>query len=229
MSGVLPLLLGCSLLAPAADPDKPTTWRYVRPDGGKFVFDGELTFTRSADGSSAVSRVDRGKETLTLTVERDKAGQVVAANAVDQTADDKKAVTVTFVGKSAEVRRGGLREYVETPADAVVATAPGLGDVLQLVRRYDAAKGGKQEFPGLWIHPREPYATLTFVIERVGGDKATLKDKEVALDRYRVKRRDGTYLVWASADGVVYKVAPDGGKGDAAVLEGWEDATRDLK
>ena len=72
--------------------------------------------------------------------------------------------------------------------------------------------------------------SVTFTAERLGSDKVRVKDQDLALDRYRLGLRDGDYLVWATPAGAVYKVLPPAGKNAVpVVLEGYQDATRDLK
>jgi hypothetical protein len=232
MCAVLPLLLGCGLLAPAADPDKTVTYRYARADGGKPAFTAEVTLSPAdGGGSTLVSRTDDGRESMTLTVHRDKDGKVTSAEATSKRGGDTRTAELTFLDKTARVKRGGLSDFLEGPADAVVATFPDWSDVLQVVRRYDAKKGGKQEFAALWLHPHDAAAATTCAADRVGADKATYKDKETALDRYRLKTHAGECRAWARPeDGVVVKIAPvEGQTGPVVVLEGWEDATHDLK
>src|SRR5262249_38866252 len=108
-------------------------------------------------------------------------------------------------------------------------TTPGWGDVLQLVRRYDRARGGKQEFNGLWIHPIEGMQNHTFAVERQAADTVTVKDREVKLDRYRVKARGDDFAAWADPDGRVVRVQGLAPKAAPVVLEGYEDATKGLK
>src|SRR5262249_24914865 len=99
----------------------------------------------------------------------------------------------------------------------------------QLVTRYDAKKGGKQEFGGVWFHPVEQPLTLTFTIERVGEDKIKLSNKEMKLRRHDIVLRSGNYRTWSDDDGRIIRIAPRGGDGTPMVLEGYEEATRDLK
>lgn len=56
----------------------------------------------------------------------------------------------------------------------------------------------------------------------------TVKDKTVELTRYRIQLRSGDYLVWARPDGTVCKLIAKGAKAVPVVLEGYEEATRNL-
>jgi hypothetical protein len=113
-----------------------------------------------------------------------------------------------------------------------VTTAPDWSDVFQLVRRYDAAKGGKQDFPGLWVHPVQPMQKLTFSIQRIGDDTVAVREKgkemEVKLGRYQVKLRSGDYAVWADPDRRVVRIVPANRKEAFVVLQGYQEATRGL-
>ncbi len=227
MTNLLALLAGCALL-PAADADK-TTLRYLRPADDKFVLESEVTTTRDDKGTTYVSRTERGREKTTLTVRHDKAGKLTSAEVVVEAAAVKKNATAAVQDAAARVQRGGTVDFLKLTGDPVVTTAPDWSDVFQLVRRYDAAKGGKQEFPGLWFHPTNGLEQPTFTADRTGSDAVTAGGKELRLDRYRVKLRSGDYSVWADADRKVYKILPGGDKAVPVVLEGFEDATRNLK
>jgi len=227
MSLLLPLVAGCALL-PAADAEKPAPLRYLRPDMGKYVLDSEVTTARSDDGTVVTYRAERPDEKMTLTLRYDGAGKLTAAEAaLDGT---RKVATLTVGDKGrGTLKRGGVTDLLkDLPADPIVTTT-GWGEVLQLVRRYDAARGGKQEFSGLWIHPVEGMLNQTFTVERQAADTITLKDKEVKLDRYRVKARGGDFAAWADADGRVVRVEGLAPKSAPVVLEGYEGATKGLR
>jgi len=70
---------------------------------------------------------------------------------------------------------------------------------------------------------------LTFTIERLGQDTVTVGERKLSLDRYRVRLRSGDYLVWADATGRTVRLYPAGKPAAFVVLEGFEDATRELK
>jgi hypothetical protein len=219
--------LGLTLFA--ADAEK-TTLRYVKPAGEKFVLESEVTTITDNDGHTYISKTTHGAETLTLTIRYDKKGQVVVAEAVLEKNKTTKSATVTFAPNEPPlVKRGGITDLPKAKPDAIVTTAPEWNEVFQLVQRYDAKKGGKQEFTGLWFHPELAPLTPTFTIEHVGTDKVTPKDKPVTLERYKVTLKSSDYMVWADTDGRVCKVLPKGEKAVPVVLEGFEEATKELK
>jgi hypothetical protein len=121
-----------------------------------------------------------------------------------------------------------VTEKVTVAPDAVVTTAPDWSDIFEVVRRYDRAKGGKQEFPGFWFHPAAPPRNLTFTAEKLGQDSVTVDGTKTALDRYRVELRSGGYVVWADGGGRVVKLIPAGRPAAAVVLQGFEAATKAL-
>jgi hypothetical protein len=203
--------------------------RYVKPVGGRYVLESEVTTTTTPKGLTYVSRTVRGPETLTLTIHRDREGRVVSAEVVQKTAGELKSATLNLDGGKAKLKRGGTTDLLKVAGDPVVTSAPDWSDVFELIRRYDARKGGKQEYPGLWIHPIKPPLLLTFAVERVGEDPVKGKGGEEKLRRFRVGLRSGSYTVWARADGRVCKILPAGAKAVPVVLEGYEDATRALK
>src|SRR5262249_48039734 len=143
----------------------------------------------------------------------------------------KKKAELGLFKDHARLKREGTTELLNRVPDApVVTTAPDWSDVIQLVTRYDAKKGGRQEFGGLWFHPVEqPQIPIAFTIERAGTDKITLKEKEIALHRHDIHLRSGGYRAWSDADGRVVRIAPRGPGGVPVVLEGYEEATRELK
>jgi hypothetical protein len=220
-------LIGLTLFA--ADAGKSTAFRYVTPAGGKYVVESEVTTTTGEDGSTFVSRTAHAPATMTLTVRLDKDGRLVRADALLETERVKKTAVLAFQdGGAATIKRGGITDYLKATPDAVVSTAPDWTAVFQLLRRYDAHKGGKQEFAGFWFHPVEAFRPVKFTIDRTGTAAVKVNDKTLSLDRYQVQLRDSGYLVWADADGKVCKVLPEG-KGLPVVLEGLEEATKDLK
>jgi hypothetical protein len=232
MSALLPILAGCALL-PAAEPEKPTPLRYLRPAMDRFVLESEVVTTLTDDGPVTVSRTTRPDEKMTLTLRYDRSGRLAQAEVVQEMKNTKRSAVLILGQDGAQLKRGGVTDFLkDVPAEPVVTTAPDWSDVFQLVRRYDGAKGGKQEYRGLWIHPVQDTRPLTFAVERVGGDSVTVKekDKEVAvkLDRYRVTLRSGDYLAWTDPSRRVVRLVPASGKGDPVVLQGFEEATRSL-
>jgi hypothetical protein len=75
--------------APAGD-DKGVTVRYLRPSKDTWVLESLVTLRRDARGSVYVSITDRGQEKMTLTVRRDKEGNLVSAETVHEVGKVKK-------------------------------------------------------------------------------------------------------------------------------------------
>jgi hypothetical protein len=224
------LMLVAAGLSPAAEPEKPPPLRYWRPSGGgKFELETEVASRRTADGLTVVSTTARDEESMRLTVRYDARGRLTGAEAARQTPQGTRKVTLAVQEGQAQIKRGGVTDLFPVTGDTVVTTDPDTSDVFQLVRRYDAGKGGRQQFAGLWVHPVEPPEALTLTIEHLGTDKVKVEDRTVELDRYRVHRRGGDCLVWADASGIVCKLLPARGGATPVVLEGFEQATRDLK
>jgi hypothetical protein len=122
-----------------------------------------------------------------------------------------------------------VTDFIKVNGSApIVTTAPDWSDIFQLVRNYDRRRGGKQTVPGLWIHPSKPHQLIDFTIDRTGEDALMLKDRKLRVDRYRITLRSGDYTAWADQAGLVYKLAPARKPDEFVVLEGYEDATRNL-
>ena len=226
MTRILCVLLGCAVVGQGAE--KPAPVRYLRLAGGRYVFESEVTTARTPDGSTSVSRTVRGAETMTLTVQRDKGGRVLRAEIVQQRGKERNTASLELTAGRARIQRGGVTDLVKAPDNPVVTTAPDWSDIFDLVRRYDAKKGGKQEFAGLWFHPTRPPLLLTFSVAKVGVVAVKVKGKEQQLDRYQVRLRSGGYRVWARGKQVV-KILPAGARAVPVVLQGYEDLTRGLK
>ena len=205
MSFLLPLIAGCALL-PAAEPEKPAPLHYRRPDMGKLVSVGEVTILRGDDGTVITSRSDRPDEKTTLTLHYNRAGRLTTAEVVHE--GTRKTATLKLGEKGlGTMKRGGLTDFLkDLPANPVVTAGPEWTDALGLIRRYDGAKGGKQELAGLSLDPVQGLQKRTFTIERPGTNSVTVKDKEFKLDRYRLKTRGGEYTAWADGEGRVVRI-----------------------
>jgi hypothetical protein len=214
-----------------ADDGKTTTLRYVRPGGGGWVAESEITVTRSDAGTRYVSKTTRPRETMTLTVLRDPKGQLREATLVQEAGEARSTASLSVrEGKVLLSRDGGVSEIPGAKPDAIATTAPDWTDILDMVARYDAEKGGKQEFAGVWFHPKQPTLTPTFSIEKVGTATIQVSGKEQTLTRYQARLRGGSaYAVWALPDRRVCKILAAGGKGAPVVLQGYEEPTRELK
>jgi hypothetical protein len=232
MTSFLPFVLAF-VLVPAQD-ENPAPLRYLRPSGTKFVLESEIYVTTVDRGSVYTSTTTRatetGEEKMKLTLRLDDKNRITSAEAVQETANGKKTATLTLRGRHAQLKRGSTTEVLtKIDSSPIVTTAPDWSDVIQLVTRYDAKKGGKQEFGGIWFHPSSQPLTPTFAIERLGMDKITVMEQETKVHRYQVHLRSGDYLVWADEEGRVVKILPPGATGTPVVLEGYEEATKELK
>jgi hypothetical protein len=218
----------------AAFTDRAETARYLRPADQQFQTECDFSLTRSKAGSTLVSATQRGKTKLTVTARYDDKNLLTGAEAVLVAGDDKKIVTVVVKDGKAMVQRAGqpMQEF-DVPAGVVVTSAPDWTDAWLLCRRVDRAAKGKQQFPGLWIHPVDPAQRLTFAIERQGTDTIEHAGKKVELDRFTIwLRGNSAYAVWADAQGRMIKLAPLPFKDKATngiVLEGYEKSARNLK
>jgi hypothetical protein len=238
MSFLLPILASVALAAPDAEPEKPAATRYVHLAKDKYLTDSEITTTKAADGTTTfVSRAFSPGESTTLTIHTDATGKMTTAEAVLD-GKTKKSATLTFGDKKGAtfVRVGPGKNtefFKDLPENPVIATTPGWSEVFQIVKRYDTAKGGKQEFPGAWIHPADGMKTLTYVVQREGDDTIKVLDKDkkeqtVKLDRFRLTLPAGDFRTWVDPMGRVVRIAAVKGKEAPVILEGFEEATKDL-
>jgi hypothetical protein len=232
MTPVLPLILGC-LLAQTAD-DKPTQFKYMRPEGDKYVVESEITLTPGKRGFTYTSVTNRGTDKdsvkMTLTIHFDANNIIQSAETVLATPKASKKATLTLYKDHARLKRSGTTDILNrVPESPIVTTAPDWSDIIQLMKRYDAKKGGQQEFGGIWFHPEEDLLMPTFTIERVGKDKITLGDREIELHRHDIQLRSGGYRAWSDDDGRIVRIVPRGSGGSPVVLEGYEAATKELK
>jgi hypothetical protein len=200
---------------------------YVRPAGDKYVLECVVTHKQTPGGFLYRSVTHRPNEKMTLSLVWDKQQRLQSAQLEQETAQGKKTATVVFQNKTAKVQRPGQEaEQVAFAAEPVLATtAPDWSDIWIAMARYDQKKGGKQEFAGLWFHPVKPALSLTFTVEPLGHDTILSAGQKLKLGRFRVHLRSGNYLVWASAQGQVYKLMPPGQPKSAVILKGHEQAT----
>lgn len=222
----LPILLAGAALAGS---DATTTLRYLRPAGEGWTLESAVTLASTREGLLYESRTVRGQETMTLRVRRDPAGRLIRAEVVQVVGEAKAAAVVTPGKGKLLLRRGAKSEAIDLGEEAIFTTAPDWSDILELVRRYDARKGGKQEFAGCWFHPTRKTLELKFTIEKAGGERLRVGKADLDLTRYRIRLRSGNYAVWALADGRVCKILAEGSKGGGVVLEGFEKAAGVLR
>lgn len=225
-------LLCTLLLLVGSDATSPTTLRYVRKTKEKFVLESIVTFKKTTTGPRYLSVTHRPGVKLELQIRFDKKHTVQSATVTLHTRDSKRSATTRYLpGKSAvAVMRSGESQKLTMKVPPVLATtAPDWSDILLLLRRYNAQKGGKQEFQGVWFHPVRPAHVRTFVVEQLGKKDITVGMNKRTLLKYRVQLRSGSYFVWADADGMVYKLMPPKRPQAAVFLKGYEEVTQDLR
>lgn len=227
------LAILCVLLgSPLQEGDRVET-RYVRVSPKGKASECAFSVRRSEKGWEIESVTGRGKSTLTVTARFDSSDTLLEAEAVLGTGEERKAALVGVVAGKASVQREGQDpQAFEVPAGVIVTSAPDWTDTFLICRRYDRAKAGKQEFPGLWIHPVQPAQRPTFTAEKTGGATVEQGGQKIEVDRLAIRLRGGSaYVAWADPKGRLLKLVSLPYKEGTAelVLEGFEDATAGLK
>jgi hypothetical protein len=230
---VLPILWA-SLLAgdPVAGPVERV--RYLRPSGKEFVLECEFALRKAEAGSSIESVTGGGKTRLTVSAHYDDRDRLTGAEATLARDNQMSTATVGVSDGKLIVRRAGQKaQEFEAPPGVIVTSAPDWADAFLLCRRYDRKVGGKQSFPGLWIHPEQASQRLTFAIERTGADGIEHAARKITLGRYTIWLRGGSsYAAWADETGKMIKLLPLPHKAGAAagiVLDGYEKSTAALR
>lgn len=218
-----------ALTGAALGAEPPGTLRYYTMAKDKLVLESVVGEARKGGLLVYTSLTDRGRVKMTLTIRMDAKHRVRDAEAVLESGGAKKSAKAVFGDEGVVLTRDGKKETLAVPPDAVVTTAPDWSDIFWVIRRYDRAKGGKQEFAGLWIHPVQATRKLTFTVEPEKDETIEDGGKKLALKRFRVVLRSGAYLVWADSAGRVYKLMPPGKPGAAVVLSGYAKATQKLR
>lgn len=166
---------------------------------------------------------------LKVSAAYDRKDQLTAAIVAQSTGGKKTIALVTVTAGRAEITSGGKTTELEVPPSVIVTSAPDWSDVFLMCRRYDRAKGGKQSFPGLWLHPDKGAFRLTFTIERVGKDTIELGEKKRMADRFIIHLRNKSeYTAWADDDGLLLRLRP-GSKGTPAYELLLDKASRERK
>jgi hypothetical protein len=226
--------LFCSLILLAAPPaqEKSETARYLRvtPKG----IETECTFRTERDerGSTLESVTERGGSAMTVTARYDAADRLLSAEATVRTGERRRTVKVSVAEGKARVERSGADAQVfDAPRGVIVTSAPDWTDTLILSRRHDRKAPGRQEFPGLWIHPAQPAQRLTFSVEKTGAAGIEHGGEKIELDRLEIRLRgDSRYAAWVDAAGRMIKLVslPFKEGGTHLVLEGFEKAAATL-
>jgi hypothetical protein len=194
---------------PSTDPS-PETVRYVRPAGDKFATECQFVIKRTDAGWTITSVTERGRAKMKVVSRYDREDRLVSATAVySQDGLDQAATVEVKDGKATISLKGQEPRRFEVPKGTIVTSAPDWSDIFLLCRRYDRDRKGKQEFPGLWIHPAQPPQRLTFTIEFRGIDSIDHGGKKVALSRFAIRiRNNSAYVAWADGKGRMVRLLP---------------------
>jgi hypothetical protein len=210
--------------------------RLLRLSGKVATVECDVTVQRRNNGWSIESATKRGNLSLTVTARYDKDERLTAASAVLTKPNEKSAVAVDIVEAKARVQRPGkAAQELDAPQGVIVTSAPDWTDALLLCRRYDRAKGGKQELAALWIHPEQEAQRLTLSIERLGGDQIEHEGQKLELSRFAIRLRGNSlYTAWADAKGRMVKLIPGPITADKApdyelVLDSFEKSATTLR
>jgi hypothetical protein len=226
-------LLLCATVA-AAPKDGDAKSRYLRLLPDKTATECVFTLERGDKGWSITSVTEQGAAKMTVTARYDGDDILLSAVATLVKGEAKKTARVTVAGGKATVQRDGkAAQEFEVPNGVIVTSAPDWTDTFLLCRRYDRAKGGKQELAGLWIHPEQAAQRLTFSIERVGKDTIEHDGKKVELHRHEVRIRNNSgYAAWTDDKGRMIKLTslPFKEKNSTElVLDGFEKSAAKLR
>lgn len=216
----------------SADPPKQEKFRYLRPAGDKWETECEFVIDRNAEGWSISSSTFRGKTTLIVGASYDTKDHLRKAEITLKMGEEEAKSTIEVHQKVATVKSPNHeRKEFEVSTGVVVTSAPDWTDTFLVCRRYDRAKGEKQEFPGLWVHPRQPTQQPTFTMVREGEDKVRHRDQELKLDRFRITLRPkSNYTAWTDSQGTMIRLVPLPYKAPGGlVLAGYEPIVEALK
>ncbi len=217
-------LAGCQAGPPPAA--GPESARYLRVTPRGAVPECSFAIDRQSDGW-AISSVTGS---LTVSACYDAADRLVEASARIGTGEPAR---VESAGGRAKIHRPGqAAQEFDAPAGIIVTSAPDWTDTFRICRLWNRAREGRQEFPGLWIHPEKPAQRLTFTAERTGGDEIRSGSGAMALDRLSIRiRGNSAYLAWVDPAGRMIKLVslPFGGGSVVLVLEGFEGPAAALR
>lgn len=225
------VVLACLSSVRAAEDE---TLTYLRLGKGKPAT--ECTFTVGKRGQGTLIRAvtQRGAATMEVTASHDGDKALLKASATLTEGDKKRQALVGVANDKVQVQRPGAEAQELTGAPGIMVTsAPDWSDTFLLCRGYDLHKGGKQEFPGLWIHPEQPAQRLTFTIEKQGTDTVEHAGKKLELHRFLIRiRNNSPYAAWTDDRGRMIKLVAlpfKEGAGTELVLEGFEKSVEKLR
>jgi hypothetical protein len=203
--------------------------RYLRPAGERWTHECTFTIATRDNGWSIASVTERGKLTLSVGTAYDADDRLASAVVELRQGDKKSMATATADDRVVRIQQPEQPpKTVEAPGGVIVTSAPDWTDILLLCARYDYVRDGKQQFPGLWIHPRQPIQSLTFTIERTGHDVIRHGDRQVKLSRFVIHLRgQSAYAAWADETKKLIRLMPLPAKEPrrtGLVLEGFEES-----
>jgi hypothetical protein len=230
-------------LGTQAKPPTKETARYLRMSKSGTSPECAFTIERDGRGWSIHSVTERGNTKMEVlsrygNIFASKDHHLVEADVSLSVGKDKKTARVSVKeaasggDKAIVVRDGQKPQEFDLPAGVIVTSAPDWTDTFLLCRRYDRDKGGKQEFPGLWIHPLQPAQRPTFKVELQGANKIGHLGKPLQLDRLLIELRPkNQYVAWVDSAGRMIKLAslPFKDGGYSLVLEGFEKSAAELR
>ncbi|MFO0966530.1 MAG: hypothetical protein U0793_13225 [Gemmataceae bacterium] len=211
---------------------KEETVSYLKPSGKKFVPEARFTVRQGKYGWSIASSTGGGEREMGVRAKYDAADRLQSA-AATLTMEDYKAVALVECkdGKAAVHPKDRPVATFPVVAGMIVTSAPDWTDAFLLCRRYDRAKGGKQKFVGLWVHPKEQALLLDLTIEAEGKDVVRRNGEDVELTRCRiVLRGPQAYVAWMDKEGGLIKLVSASPKGGSALIrDGWETVWEQLR
>lgn len=200
--------------------------RYLRVTPRGAVPECSFRIDRHAEGW-AISSVTGA---LVVTARYDAAHRLVEAAARLGTGEPARVEAAG--GRVSVLRSGQAAQQFDAPPGLIVTSAPDWSDTFRICRLWDRAREGRQEFPGLWIHPEKPAQRLTFTAERTGGDAIRSGSGGLALDRLAIRLRGNSdYLAWVDPAGRMIKLVslPYRDGSVVLVLEGFEGPATALR
>ncbi len=211
------------------------TLKYVRPSAKGPVEESEIRFEGDTAGQTITSVTTRGTTTLTLTSRYAGEGRLAPSQRAIGIENLHEGVSGSG-HRDRRRRQGDRRAHGREPATfdcppgIIVTSAPDWTDAVEAVRRYMPSGTVAQEYPGLWIHPTQEPARLTFKLVRQSEDEVRRAGRAAGLLRLVLELRGGSkYTVWRNDAGQLVRLMPQGKPEQAIVLAGWEEATGELK
>jgi hypothetical protein len=198
---------------------EPAAVRYVRLTPRGVVPECRFVVRADAAGWS----IESVTGSLTVTARYGAGGMLVEAAAVLENGPEARVSVAE--GRVRVTRPDAEPQEFDAPEGVIVTSAPDWTDVLRLCRLADRGKEGAQEFPGLWIHPRQPAQRLTFAIEKSGTATIEQSGRALELVRYALRLRGGSrYVAWVDAEGRMIKLVslPFNERATVLALEGFE-------